>query len=43
MEYIDVAADKAQLETMLGYSGGSRRIPVIVDGGSVSVGFNGRS
>jgi hypothetical protein len=38
-----VAAEKRQLETMMGYSGGSRRIPVIVDGETVMVGFNGRS
>jgi len=36
-------ADKARIDEMMAYSGGSRRIPVIVDGDSVEIGFNGRS
>ena len=30
-EYIDVKKDRAELERMLGYSSGHRRVPVIVD------------
>jgi len=40
---VDVAADKAQIDVMMTYSGGSRRIPLIVTGETVTVGFNGRS
>jgi glutaredoxin len=41
VEYIDVKKDRAALETMLGYSGGHRRVPVIVDEGQVTIGFGG--
>jgi glutaredoxin len=43
VEYIDVAGDKSSLEAMMAWSGGSRRIPVIVVNGKAAVGFNGRS
>jgi len=31
------------LETMLKLADGSRRVPVIVDGENIAIGFNGRS
>ncbi len=40
-EYIDVKKDRAELERMLGYSGGNRRVPVIVDEGKVTIGWGG--
>ena len=38
-EFVDVQADPAQLARMLALSGGKRRIPVIVDGETVTIGF----
>ena len=39
--YINVKKDPAELERMLGFSGGKRRVPVIVEGSKVSIGFGG--
>jgi glutaredoxin 3 len=42
VEYIDVKKSRAAMEQMLGYSGGHRRVPVIVEeDGSVKIGFGG--
>ncbi len=41
-EYIDVIEVPAQLEIMLKYSNGNRKIPVIVTGSDVTVGFDGK-
>jgi len=41
VEYVNVKKDKASLERMLGYSKGVREVPVIVDGGKVTIGFGG--
>jgi len=41
VEYRDVKADSEALEEMLGQTGGQRRIPVIVEGDRVEVGFGG--
>ena len=41
VEYIDVKKSRAGMERMLGYSGGHRRVPVIVDEGKVDIGFGG--
>jgi glutaredoxin len=41
VEYIDVKKSPAALEQMLGYSGGHRRVPVIVEDGKVTIGFGG--
>lgn len=38
--YIDVKTDKKELERMVALSGG-REVPVIVQGGKVTVGFGG--
>ena len=40
--YINVKKQPADLERMLRYSGGARRVPVIVsDDGQVTIGFGG--
>jgi glutaredoxin 3 len=42
VQYFDVKRDPAALERMLGYSGGHRRVPVIVEeDGKVLIGFGG--
>ena len=38
--FVDVLADPANLEEMLRYSGGVRKVPVIVQDGKGTVGFN---
>jgi len=43
VEYFDVLSDIDKLNTMLKYSDGRRKVPVIVDQGKVAIGFNGRS
>ena len=40
-EYINVKKDPAALERMLEYSKGRRLVPVIVEGGRVTIGFGG--
>jgi glutaredoxin len=40
--YVDVLADTAKLDQMLKYSGGTRNVPVIVEKGSVAIGFKGK-
>jgi len=40
-EYINVKADPAALQKMLEYSQGRRDVPVIVEGGRVTIGFGG--
>jgi glutaredoxin 3 len=40
-EYIDVRQNQAEMERMLGYSNGHRRVPVIVEDGKVTIGFGG--
>lgn len=40
-EYKNVATDKAALEEMLTFSKGERDVPVIVEGGKVTIGFGG--
>jgi hypothetical protein len=41
VQYFDVTSDADQLKTMLKYSEGVRKVPVIVDRKNVIVGFNG--
>ena len=43
VEYFDVLSDADKLNTMLKYSNGARKVPIIVDQGNVSIGFNGRA
>jgi glutaredoxin 3 len=40
-QYVNVRKNPAELERMLTYSNGARRVPVIVDGGKVTIGFGG--
>jgi glutaredoxin 3 len=39
--YIDVRRDRGDMARMLEYSKGHRRVPVIVDGDKVTIGFGG--
>lgn len=39
--YLNVKKSAADLERMLAYSGGQRRVPVIVENGKVTIGFGG--
>ncbi len=39
--YVDVKKDPADLDRMLEHSGGVRKVPVIVEGGEVTIGFGG--
>ena len=41
VEYINVKANAADLDRMLTFSDGRRRVPVIVDDGKVTIGFGG--
>ena len=41
VEYINVKKDPAGLQRMLEYSKGQRLVPVIVEGGQVTIGFGG--
>jgi len=38
-----VKEDRARLEEMLKFSKGARNVPVIVEGGNVSIGYGGGS
>lgn len=40
-KYFDVKLDNEKLEEMLKLSGGVRKVPVIVEGGKVTVGYGG--
>lgn len=39
--YFDVLSDKSKLDEMLRLSAGSRKVPVIVDGKKVTIGYGG--
>ncbi|MBW8713987.1 MAG: glutaredoxin family protein [Acidobacteria bacterium] len=41
VQYLNVKKNPADLQRMLEYSKGARRVPVIVDDGKVTVGFGG--
>jgi glutaredoxin 3 len=41
VEYVNVARDRSALDRMLVHSGGKRRVPVIVEGERVQIGFGG--
>jgi glutaredoxin len=38
---VNVKKNRADLERMLKFSGGERRVPVIVEDGQVTIGFGG--
>ena len=42
MVYHDVLSDREQMQEMLVRSKGDRKVPVIVDGGRVTVGYQGK-
>jgi glutaredoxin 3 len=39
--YFDVKADNKKLEEMLRHSGGVRKVPVILEGERVTIGYGG--
>ena len=39
--YVDVKKDSSKLAEMLKYSGGTRQVPVIVEGDKVKIGYGG--
>jgi hypothetical protein len=41
VEYFDVKKDPQAMKRFLELSGGDRRVPLIVEGGRLSVGFGG--
>jgi glutaredoxin 3 len=41
VQYVNVKKDPAALDRMLGFSNGRRLVPVIVEGGKVTIGFGG--
>jgi glutaredoxin 3 len=41
VKYVDVGSDLSKLQEMLNISGGIRKVPVIVDGGKVTIGYGG--
>lgn len=43
MEYLDVHGDADALKSMLEYTDGVRKVPIIVEQGKVTIGFNGGS
>lgn len=40
-EFVEVTTKREQLEEMLEYTGGVRKVPVIVQGEKVTVGYGG--
>jgi len=40
-QYFDVLSDKAKLDEMLKHSGGTRKVPVIVESGKIKIGYGG--
>jgi glutaredoxin len=42
-DYVSVISDRKKLESMLKYSNGARKIPVIVEQGKVTIGFDGKT
>ena len=43
IEYLNVLDDSKNLDAMLKYSEGARKVPVIVEEGHVTIGFNGKA
>jgi hypothetical protein len=41
--YYDVRYDAEKMSAMLKYSEGVRKVPVVVDRGKVTIGFNGKT
>ena len=43
VEYFDVLSQSDKLDTMLKYSSGKRKVPVIVEDGKILIGHNGKA
>ena len=43
VKYFNVVSNKKNLDKMLSYSNGERKVPVCVDGEKVIIGFDGKS
>jgi hypothetical protein len=43
VKFFNVKEDPRQLRQMLEYSNGKRRVPVIVEGGTVAIGYRGKT
>jgi len=43
VDYVQVLSNPEQMQTMLRYSKGARRVPVIVDGDQIIIGFKGKT
>ena len=43
VEYFDVLSQSDKLDTMLKYSSGKRKVPVIIDEGKILIGYNGKT
>jgi len=41
VEYFDVKTQPEAMQRMLSYSGGKRRVPVVVEGEQVTIGWGG--
>jgi hypothetical protein len=41
VEYRNVQKEPGSIKEMLGFSGGSRDVPVIVENGAVTIGYGG--
>jgi glutaredoxin len=41
VQYFNAKADPERLKELLAYSNGQRKVPVIVEDGKVTIGFNG--
>lgn len=42
-DYVSVISDSGKLDSMLKYSNGVRKIPIIVEKGKVTIGFDGKT
>ena len=43
VDYYDVVKESKHLDTMLKHSRGARKVPVIVEGHTVTIGFDGKT
>ncbi len=43
VDYVNVKSDPDNLQTMLKHSKGVRKVPVIVEDGEVTIGYQGKS
>ena len=43
MEYHDVISDSSKLDIMLKLTDGTRKVPVIIEGEDITIGFGGKT